>query len=129
MFHQCVYLIFVDIYFDFPFCLDEKNINPYRIEKMSPRPKKARNCEGKFHGLAFKPTGTPLHELRQIELHLDELEVLRLCDREGLTQEEAGVRVGVSRGTIQRIITVARKKVAAALTEGAALIFVQDEET
>lgn len=95
---------------------------------MSPRPKKARNCEGQFHGLAFKPTGTPLHELRQIELHLDELEVLRLCDREGLTQEEAGVRVGVSRGTIQRIITVARKKVAAALTEGAALIFVHDEE-
>ena len=95
---------------------------------MSPRPKKTRNCEGKFHGLAFKPTGTPLHELRQIELHLDELEVLRLCDREGLTQEEAGVRVGVSRGTIQRIITVARKKVAAALTEGAALIFVKDED-
>jgi predicted DNA-binding protein (UPF0251 family) len=45
-----------------------------------------------------------------------------------LTQEEAGERVGVSRGTIQRIITVARRKVAAALTEGAALIFVRDEE-
>ena len=95
---------------------------------MSPRPKKARNCEGDFCGHAFKPTGKPLHELRQIELHLDELEVLRLCDKEGLTQEEAGERVGVSRGTIQRIITVARKKVATALTEGAALIFVRDEE-
>lgn len=95
---------------------------------MSPRPKKVRNCEGDFCGQAFKPTGKPLHELRQIELHLDELEVLRLCDKEGLTQEEAGERVGVSRGTIQRIITVARRKVAAALTEGAALIFVRDEE-
>ncbi|MEE4241439.1 MAG: DUF134 domain-containing protein [Desulfopila sp.] len=95
---------------------------------MSPRPKKERRCEGNFCGMAFKPTGTPLHELRQIELHLDELEVLRLCDRENLTQEEAGVRMGVSRGTIQRIITVARRKVAAALTEGAALIFVRDEE-
>ena len=95
---------------------------------MSPRPKKERYCEGNFCGMAFKPTGTPLHELRQIELHLDELEVLRLCDREGMTQEEAGLRMGVSRGTIQRIITVARRKVSAALSEGAALIFVQDEE-
>lgn len=95
---------------------------------MSPRPKKIRHCEGNFCGMAFKPTGTPLHELRQIELHLDELEVLRLCDRESLTQEEAGQRMGVSRGTIQRIITVARRKTSAALTEGAALIFVRDEE-
>ncbi len=78
--------------------------------------------------MAFKPTGTPLHELRQIELHRDELEAMRLCDREGLTQEEAGKRMGVSRGTIQRIITVARKKTAAALSEGMALIFVEDEE-
>ncbi len=78
--------------------------------------------------MAFKPTGTPLHELRQIELHRDELESMRLCDRLGLTQEEAGKKMGVSRGTIQRIITVARKKVAAALTEGSALIFVDDEE-
>ncbi len=95
---------------------------------MSPRPKKIRNCEGEFCGMAFKPTGTPLHELRQIELHRDELEAMRLCDREGLTQEEAGKRMGVSRGTIQRIITVARKKTAAALSEGSALIFVDDEE-
>lgn len=90
--------------------------------------KKIRHCEANFCGMAFKPTGTPLHELRQIELHLDELEVIRLCDREGLTQEEAGLRMKVSRGTIQRIITVARRKVAAALTEGAALIFVHDED-
>ncbi|CAG0911647.1 unnamed protein product [Cyprideis torosa] len=78
--------------------------------------------------MAFKPAGKPLHDLRQIELHLDELEVLRLCDREGLTQEEAGLRMGVSRGTIQRIAVVARKKVAAALTEGAAILFVRDED-
>jgi predicted DNA-binding protein (UPF0251 family) len=95
---------------------------------MSPRPKKARNCQGRFCGRAFKPTGTPLTELQQIELHRDELEALRLCDREGMTQEEAGQSMGVSRGTIQRIITLARKKTATALTSGHALIFVDDEE-
>lgn len=96
---------------------------------MSPRPKKTRKCQGRFCGRAFKPTGTPLTELKKIELYRDELEALRLCDEEGMTQEEAGQSMGVSRGTIQRIITIARKKTATALTAGHALVFVdQDEE-
>ena len=94
---------------------------------MSPRPKKIRRCQGNFRGRAFKPTGTPLTELKQIVLHRDELEALRLCDSEGMTQEEAGETMGVSRGTIQRIITIARKKSAQALTEGHALVFVVTE--
>lgn len=95
---------------------------------MSPRPKKIRNCEVDFCGDSFKPTGKPLAELKQIELHKDEMEAFRLCDSEGLTQEEAGERMGVSRGTVQRIVTVARKKVATSLARGYAIIFVEDEE-
>jgi predicted DNA-binding protein (UPF0251 family) len=95
---------------------------------MSPRPKKTRTCQGRFCGRAFKPTGTPLTELKQIEMYRDELEALWLCDGEGMTQEEAGRSMGVSRGTIQRIITIARKKTATALTSGQALIFVDEEE-
>ena len=95
---------------------------------MSPRPKKNRRCHGQFCGHAFKPTGTPLSDLKQISLHRDELEALRLCDSEGMTQEEAGQSMGVSRGTIQRIITLARRKAAQALTEGHALIFVDETE-
>lgn len=94
---------------------------------MSPRPKKIRRCEGQFCGRAFKPTGTPLPELEQLNLFRDELEALRLCDLEGLTQEEAGIRMGVSRGTIQRIITGARKKTAQALSAGQALVFIDSE--
>ncbi len=93
---------------------------------MSPRPKKIRRCEGSFCGRAFKPTGTPLPELRHITLYRDELEVLKLCDYEGLFQEQAGERMGVSRGTVQRILTSARKKTAEALSTGAALVF-EDE--
>ena len=95
---------------------------------MSPRPKKTRKCKGKLCGRAFKPTGTPLVDLKQVELHRDELEALKLCDGEGMTQEEAGRCMGVSRGTVQRIITVARKKTALALTYGHVLIFVDAEE-
>ncbi len=47
-----------------------------------------------------------------------ELEALRLVDLEGLSQEEAGIRMGVSRGTVWRILQSARRKIAQALTEG-----------
>jgi uncharacterized protein len=90
---------------------------------MSPRCKKPRNCQCKFKGKAFKPTGMPMSEVRQILLPRDELEALKLCDLDDLTQEEAGDRMGVSRGTVQRMLTSARKKVATALTRGGAIVF------
>ena len=64
-----------------------------------------------------------MSEVEQIVISRDELEALRLCDRDDLTQEQAGKRMEVSRGTVQRILAVARKKVARALTEGKAVVF------
>ena len=87
-----------------------------------PRPKKIRHCQGHQYGKVFKPARIPLAELNHIPLLQDELETLRLCDLEGLTQEQAGSSMGISRGTVQRILTAARRKVAQALVEGAALI-------
>ena len=95
---------------------------------MSPRPKKIRRCEGNFRGRAFKPTGVSLPELKQITLYRDELEALKLCDYEGLFQEQAGEKMGVSRGSVQRILTSARRKTAEALSSGAALVFSEDSE-
>ena len=90
---------------------------------MSPRCKKPRHCRCKFKGKAFKPTGIPMSEVAQIALSRDELEALKLCDLDDLTQAEAGKKMGVSRGTIQRILSAGRKKVARALTQGGALVF------
>jgi len=90
---------------------------------MSPRCKKPRNCKCKFTGKAFKPTGVPMIEIKQIPLLREELEALKLCDLDDLTQAEAGTKMGVSRGTIQRILTIARKKVAKALSKGQAIVF------
>lgn len=87
-----------------------------------PRPKKIRHCQGHQYGKVFKPARIPLTELNHIPLLQDELEALRLCDLQGLTQEQAGGQMGISRGTVQRILTTARSKVAQALVEGAALI-------
>jgi hypothetical protein len=57
-----------------------------------------------------------------IYLEPAELEALRLVDLEGLSQEDAGIRMEVSRGTVWRLLQSARKKVAQALTEGRPLL-------
>jgi predicted DNA-binding protein (UPF0251 family) len=89
-----------------------------------PRPRKPRICictHRAGYAAVFKPAGTPLKEMEIIQLAHDELETLHLCDGEGKTQEEAGVCMGVSRGTVQRLLTNARRKVARALVGQKAL--------
>lgn len=56
-----------------------------------------------------------------IHLAYDELEALHLCDGEGKKQLEAGECMGVSRGTVQRLLASARRKVAQALVGPKAL--------
>lgn len=89
---------------------------------MSPRYKKPRNCGCSLKGKAFKPTGIPLSGLDKITLFIDELEALKLCDRDRLTQEEAGLKMGISRGTVQRLLSSARRKVSTALSECKAIL-------
>jgi predicted DNA-binding protein (UPF0251 family) len=48
-------------------------------------------------------------------LALDEFEAMRLSDLEGLSQIEAGKRMQVSRGTVQRLLESGRRKVVQAL--------------
>jgi len=63
-------------------------------------------------------TPTPQRNPEPIYIEPAELEALRLVDLEGLSQEEAGERMGVSRGTVWRFVQSARKKTAQALSEG-----------
>ena len=69
----------------------------------------------------FKPVGVPLRRLEAITLLHEELEALRLTDLEGRYQADAAEQMGVSRSTLQRIVSEARRKVTQALVEGAAL--------
>lgn len=61
-------------------------------------------------------------ELEILRLQEDELEALRLCDIEGLHQAVAGERMGVSRGTVQRLLKTGRETLVRAVVEGAALM-------
>jgi predicted DNA-binding protein (UPF0251 family) len=63
-------------------------------------------------------TPNPPRRLTPILIDKAELEAFRLVDLEGLSQEEAGQRMGVSRGTVWRLLQSARRKTAQALTEG-----------
>ena len=69
----------------------------------------------------FKPRGVPMSQLDEIVVTVDELEALRLADLDGLYQEQAARQMKVSRQTFGRIVSSARRKVAKALVEGAAL--------
>jgi len=68
-------------------------------------------------------------KLAVIPLDLAELEAMRLCDLEGNEQEAAGVRMGVSRGTVQRLLKSGRSKVVEALVTSAALMIEHEETT
>jgi predicted DNA-binding protein (UPF0251 family) len=61
------------------------------------------------------PSGSPSGMCR---LSFEEVEVLRLVDLMGLTQEEAASRMGVSRKTLWRDLTSARRKLVEALING-----------
>lgn len=51
-------------------------------------------------------------------LNNHEIEVIKLLDHDGLTQEEAANVLNVSRGSIWRYISSARKKIATAIISG-----------
>jgi predicted DNA-binding protein (UPF0251 family) len=70
----------------------------------------------------FKPRGVPLREMEEVRLTIDQMEALRLADLEGLSQQEAGLRMGVSRATFGRIIQQARRVVAEAIINGKAIL-------
>ncbi|MDX9714654.1 MAG: DUF134 domain-containing protein [Dissulfurispiraceae bacterium] len=91
---------------------------------MSPRYKKPRKCHCPYSDIKdkmFKPVGIPMEDLKIITLFHDELEAVNLCYNKNLTQEEAGEKMGVSRGTVQRLLSNGRKKISQAIAERMAL--------
>lgn len=63
-----------------------------------------------------------MREIETTVLSLDQFEALRLCDAEGLDQEAAGRRMGISRGTVQRLLATGRRQLVAAMLDNNAVI-------
>jgi len=85
------------------------------------RPLKPRRIFFDPNVIYFKPRAVPLSMLEEVELSLDEMEVLRLCDLKNLEQEEAAKKMKISQSTLSRILISARKKISEALIEGKAI--------
>ena len=62
-------------------------------------------------------SGRPIPTSGSIEIYPDELEALRLVYLEKLTQEEAAKRMGISRGTLWRLLDSGRRKLVQAIIE------------
>jgi len=84
----------------------------------------------KIEPFVKKMTPEPQGAANPIYIDLAEVEVLRLVDLEGMYQEQAGSSMGVSRGTVWRLLASAREKVARSIYEGRPLMIglqVEDE--
>lgn len=69
----------------------------------------------------FAPIDTDTADLQENVLRVEELEAVRLKDLEGLDQEECAERMEVSRQTFQRVLNIAREKIADSLINGKAI--------
>ncbi len=80
-----------------------------------PRPRKHRRVCSQPQCTSFKPCGGAG---RVVTMTLDEYEVIRLIDLEGLTQEQCSEQMEVARTTVQAIYASARKTLAQCIVEG-----------
>jgi predicted DNA-binding protein (UPF0251 family) len=82
------------------------------------RPRLRRTINDAAESRCYKPCCCPEEASEGITLRPDELELLRLVDLEGLEQEEAAEKLGVSRKTAWRDLHQARRKITDALVNG-----------
>lgn len=87
-----------------------------------PRPHKKRRCRRYDGDRVYKPRSIPMADLKKVRIELSELEAMRLCDVERMEQEAAGQRMGVSRGTVFRLLKSGRAKLVAAILDTQAIL-------
>lgn len=85
------------------------------------RPRKRRRVCSLPNIKAFGPLNGGINRKASIILSIEEFEVIRLIDLEGLEQEQCAERMGVARSTIQRMYTEAKQKVADSIVNGKVL--------
>ncbi|MCS5421338.1 MULTISPECIES: DUF134 domain-containing protein [Psychrilyobacter] len=73
--------------------------------------KKKRCCRFLENEIVYKPVGISMKEIDLNNIEADEFEAIRICDYEGKSQIEASELMGISRGTIQRLLNSGRKKI------------------
>ncbi len=83
-----------------------------------PRPPKSRKVSVPPKMQGFIPYGIATNEKESIALQFDEYESVKLVNYDGLPQDEAALKMEVSRPTLTRIYNSALQKIAKAFVEG-----------
>ncbi len=65
-----------------------------------------------------------MKDITTVEIQLDQFEAMRLCDVEGMDQTEAGQSMGISRGTVQRLLYLGRNQLMEAIMHNSAIIII-----
>lgn len=86
------------------------------MERMA-RPRKRRRVCGLPNHKVFGPVNSN-YGGESIILSVEEYEVIRLIDLEGLEQTECAERMDVARSTVQRMYSEAKRKVADSIVNG-----------
>ena len=85
-----------------------------------PRPVRCRRVEQWPAYRSFSPDDISATE--SVQMTVDEYEVLRLLDDEGLTQEDCANKMNIARTTVTAIYDSARKKIADTIVRGKRLV-------
>jgi len=87
------------------------------------RPRKRRRVCGLPNTKSFGPLSkTELQRNEIINITVEEHEIVRLIDLEGLDQTECAERMGVARSTIQRSYIEVKRKIADCIVNGKTLV-------
>ncbi|WP_440953666.1 DUF134 domain-containing protein [Methanococcoides sp. FTZ1] len=82
------------------------------------RPRKRRMVNFEHNVRHFKPSGTCLNELEEVNITIDELESLRLSYLEKMKQDAAAEKMHIHQSTFQRTLQRTVQKIADALVHG-----------
>jgi predicted DNA-binding protein (UPF0251 family) len=82
-----------------------------------PRPVRNRKINNPPVMAGFRPFGMPLCDIEVVKFQYDEYESINLINYQGLPQDLAAEKMGVSRPTFTRVYNRALKKIAKAFVE------------
>jgi len=92
-----------------------------------PRPLQPRHICVRLGGRGFLPVGRRACDVETVVVSEAEVEAIRLVDLDGLYQEAAAERMGVSRATFARTLSRGRTAIAESLVGGKALLVRPDQ--
>ncbi len=60
-------------------------------------------------------------QIQTVEIPIDQFEAMRHCDIDQMDQTQAGEIMGISRGTVQRLLSLGRSQLLGAILENSAI--------